>query len=343
MIALRNVSKQYEGVTINKDSGVYLWIKNFARLTSNKASPLLAVSDVSFTVDRGEVFGIFGANGAGKTTLIKLLSGLLAPSSGTIEVNGKTGCKQIKNAVGYISTNGWMGLEWQLTARENLRLYGNMFGIFGKQLDSKCDEALRAVGMTEAKDKYVSQLSAGMRQKVTIARGLVLDKPVVFFDEPSVSLDVQSAGSLRALIQADAEQNKRTTIIASHNAADLAVCGRIMLLSKGEIIALGTPDELASPLSGIQMLEIRCLNRGRNIRFDVVDGVESVTYGNVEGERDAQSIKIGVRKSGFSFHALIDYMLENNVAAHSINPIKMSLQEVYEYYLARKDGGGIAV
>ena len=122
MIALNHVSKQYIGISGGKDKGIALWVKNLARLTSNRAAPILAVNDVSFTVDRGEVFGVYGANGAGKTTLIKLLSGLLAPTSGAVEVNGAAGYRRVKNMVSYISTNGWMGLEWQLTARENLLL-----------------------------------------------------------------------------------------------------------------------------------------------------------------------------------------------------------------------------
>ena len=343
MLTLTNVSKQYKGVTVNKDSGVYLWIKNIANLTGNKATTLLAVNDVSFSVNAGEIFGIYGANGAGKTTLIKLLSGLLAPSGGTVEVDGRTETRHIKKAVSYISTNGWMGLEWQLTARENLILYGNMFGLSGKKLNVRCDEALQAVGMDEAKDKYVSELSAGMRQKITIARGLVLDRPIIFYDEPSVSLDVQSAQSLRRLIQSDAAQNGRTAIIASHNAEDLAICGRVMLLSKGEVIALGTPDELKAPLSGIQMIEIQCLNTGQDVRFEDIPGVERVTYGSAEGRRDTRKIKLSARKSDFSFDRLIDFLIANNIAAHSINRIDITLQEVYEYYLARKEGGCHAV
>jgi len=343
VIALKNVSKLYKGVTTNKDSGVYLWIKNLSQLTSNRATSLLALDDISFSVGKGEVFGIYGANGAGKTTLIKILSGLLAPSGGTVEVDGKTGYRKIKNAVSYISTNGWMGLEWQLTAKENLILYGNMFGLSGKKLYLKCEEVLRAVGMTEAEDKYISELSAGMRQKITIARGLILDRPVIFYDEPSVSLDVQSARDLRGLIQTDAAENKRTAIIASHNYSDLAVCGRIMLLSKGKVIAIGTLDELKRPLEDVQMIEIKCLNQTGEMPFDMLDGVVGVTCSSIEGKRDMQNIRLNVRKQDFSFDGLIDLMIENNIAAHSINPIETTLQEIYEYYLAGKEGDGVAV
>jgi len=343
VIVLQNVSKKYKGITINKDSGVYLWIKNIINLTSNKATSLLAVNDVSFSIQKGEVFGIYGANGAGKTTLIKILSGLLYSSSGSVEIDGQTDNKYIKNTVSYISTNGWMGLEWQLTARENLILYGNMFGLSGKKLENRCDEVLQAVGMTEDKDKYISQLSAGMRQKITIARGLILDKPIIFYDEPSVSLDVQSARNLRKLIQDDALENNRTAIIASHNPEDISICNRIMFLSKGEMLALGSMNELSEPLSRVQLIEVKCLNLKSELSFETVPGIEGVTYNRVEGKRNVQIIKISAQKDGFSFDNLIDFFINKNITILSINPKDISIQEVYEYYVTKKGGENHAV
>ena len=346
MITLRNVSKKYKGVQTDgkggSQSGIALWVKNFASLTGNRASSTTALSDVSLTVGKGEIFGIYGANGAGKTTLIKILSGLLLPTSGTVEVDGRSENKRIKNAVSYISTNGWMGLEWQLTARENLFLYGNIFGLSGKKLASRCDEALRAVGMTEAQNKLISQLSAGMRQKITVARGLIPDRPVIFYDEPSVSLDVQSSRSLRELIAADVAENRRTVLIASHNADDLAICGRIALLSKGKILAAGTLAELAEPLSDIEIVEVRYLNRDREIDFGGLPGVIGVTCGAAEGKRDVRLCKISASRRGFSFDRLIDFMIEHDVAATSTRSLAVSVQEIYEYYAAAQGGGELA-
>ena len=342
MIELSNISKQYRGITVNKDSGIYLWIRNFASLTSNRATPLLALNNVSFSVGSGEVFGIYGENGAGKTTLIKILSGLLCPSGGEVRINGRSDKRHIKSTVSYISTNGWMGLEWQLSARENLILYGNLFGLSGKKFERSCDEVLEALGMTEAEDKYISQLSAGMRQKITIARGLVLDRPIVFYDEPSVSLDVQSARNLRLLIQNDAVQNKRTAIIASHNVADLAICGRVMFLWKGQIAAIGTIEELKKPLSGLEIIEMSFLRRNSELKLDSlyleIPGIEHVAYASGEGARDIQSVKISVRKGIFSLDRLVEYFIRKGITVQSIKPGDFTLQEMYEYYLEQKGG-----
>ena len=336
MIKLQNISKQYRGIAKEEHSGIYLWIKNIINLTSNRASSLLAVNDVSFTAGKGEILGIYGENGAGKTTLIKILSGLLHPTSGRVEINGKTENKYIKNSVSYISTNGWMGLEWQLTARENLILYGAMFGIHGKKLEDKCDEILQKVGMAESSEKYISQLSAGMRQKITIARGLILDRPVIYYDEPSVSLDVQSARNLRELIQTDAVQNQRTVIIASHNSEDISICGRIMLMSKGRAIKTGTRQELIKPLSDTQIIEVNCFNPKKELYLKNLPGVKDIHLSGVDSKRDLQNIKISAYQHDFSFDNLIDYFIENKVNVTSIKQREASIQEVYEYYLTQE-------
>ena len=342
MIELSNVSKQYKGMSVNNDSGVYLWIKNFASLTGNKATPLLALDNITFTVAPGEVFGIYGENGAGKTTLIKILSGLIAPSNGEVKINGHSGKRHIKSMVSYISTNGWMGLEWQLSAYENLILYGNLFGLSGKSLKNKCGEVLEAVGMTAEKDKYISQLSAGMRQKITIARGLILDRPIVYYDEPSVSLDVQSARNLRTLIREDAAKNKRSAIIASHNVEDLSICGRIMFIQKGRIIITGTMEDLKEPFTGQEIIEVTYLKQDQEIKPETLPGIKRLVHSSKEGERDIQSVKITARKNEFSLDSLIRYFIEKRITVQSIKPSELTLQEMYEYYIEQKGGSSHA-
>ena len=344
MIELKNISKLYRGMTVNKDYGIYLWIKNIASLTSNRATPLLALKDITFSVAPGEIFGIYGENGAGKTTLIKILSGLLCPTGGEVKIDGRGEMQHLKSTVSYISTNGWMGLEWQLSARENLILYGNLFGLSGSSLERKCDEVLEAVDMAESKEKFISQLSAGMRQKITIARGLVLGRPIVFYDEPSVSLDVQSARKLRALINADAKTNKRTAIIASHNTEDLSICDRIMFLWKGQIIAVGTKEELQKPFAALEVIEVNFLKQNMEQHLDLlpgcsaISGIEHISYGSGEGERDIQSAKISVRKNDFLLNPLIEYFVENNINIQSIKPAELTLREMYEYYIEQQGG-----
>ena len=290
MLSVSSVSKTYRGYDIDhKESGFVLWFKNAFKLTANRATSVQALCDVSFEVARGEVFGIYGANGAGKTTLIKILSGLLLPDAGQVQVNGhrassRGGSDRIKEQISYVSTNGWMGLEWQLTAYENVLLYGRLFGLPRASLRTRCDAALRRFGMFEARSKRISELSAGMRQKVTLARGFLLDRPILYLDEPTVSLDVPSAIALREMLGGYvAGENPKTVLITSHTPDDLQICDRCLLLYQGRVLAVGTMDELRAPLRGIEALYLTCAGfdsgqdaEGLRRELLAVEGVRSV-------------------------------------------------------------------
>lgn len=342
VIDVRNISKTYKGFDIDrKETGVGLWIKNIFKLTSNKSQTIHALKNVSFNVRNGEIFGIFGANGAGKTTLVKILSGLLYPSDGSVTINGLDGINNIKNNISYISTNGWMGLEWQLTAKENLILYGNMFGMSGKALNKKCDDVLKQLDMFTAKDKYISQLSAGMRQKITIARGLIIDKPIIYLDEPTVSLDVNSSISLRNIIQEYVNDNNRTAIITSHNPEDLYICDRIMFIYKGEIIAMGPIDELKKPLENIQTVVIKCphFDSQKLARIHSIHGVVNILAESIEGKKDYQSIKVNIRKDEATAGDIIDFFIDCSISILGMNTKEASLQEIYEYYVGGVSNG----
>ena len=343
MISLQHISKKYQGSEPDGKSGVALWLRNFVNLTANRAQATLALDDVSLSVEKGEIFGIYGANGSGKTTLIKILSGLLLPTSGHLAVAGYSENQQIKNQVSYISTNGWMGLEWQLTARENLLLYGSIFAIPHKILASRCDKVLQQLGMVEAQNKYVSQLSAGMRQKITIARGLILQRPIIFYDEPSVSLDVPSAISLRALMQNDVKENQRTVLIASHNDEDLAICGRIALLAQGRILAVGTLKQLGQPLADREIIEISYSDQGPRIDFTKFEGIISVTDSVRESSRQQRVCKINVKKTGFSLDRLIDFLVKNEIFVTNLRCLDISLPEIYAYYVGQPGGDELAL
>jgi ABC-2 type transport system ATP-binding protein len=334
-IAVNHITKIYKGVEYDKkESGLGLWIKNIFRLTSNKSRNIKALDDVTFRVKKGEIFGIFGSNGAGKTTIVKTLSGLLYPDQGEVVVNNSKG-NDVKNNISYISTNGWMGLEWQLTAKENLILYGNMFGSYGKILDRKCDEILHSLDMYSDKDKFISQLSAGMRQKITIARGLIIEKPIIYFDESNVSLDVNSSKKLRSLIKEYTKSKEKTVIITSHNPRDLEICDRVMFLNKGKVVAIGRDDELRMPFQAIKTIVVKCpyfdiamLDELRNI-----ESIVSVITETLEGKRDYQTIKINIRDNQITMNDLIDFLIEKEIVILDMRVQETSLQEIYEYYV----------
>ncbi|MBN2391029.1 MAG: ABC transporter ATP-binding protein [Anaerolineae bacterium] len=340
MIKVSHIDKTYQGFDIDrKEGGIALWIKNLSRLTANRASPVQALKDVTFSVTQGEIFGIFGANGAGKTTLIKILSGLLLPDRGTVDIAGKTDIHEIKETISYISTNGWMGLEWQLTAYENLLLYGQLFGMSGATLRARCDAALHRLEMDDARNKAVSALSAGMRQKITLARGLLLNRPVLYLDEPTVSLDVQSSAHVRALMQEYAVKGT-TILVTSHNPVDLGVCDRILFLHRGHLVGLGTMDELLAPLQGITALHVTGDVRERATAIETVKddllqmrGVRDVRLEPANGKRDNWRARIVIEQDAHPTGEIVDVFIRCDVPIVSLQMQPITLQEIYEHYV----------
>ncbi len=344
-IQVVSISKRYQAFDIDrKDAGVGLWLKNSLRLTSNRANATQALRGISFQVGQGELFGIFGANGAGKTTLIKILSGLLRAEQGSVRVQGQDDANRIKSLVSYVSTNGWMGLEWQLTADENLWLYGNLFGVDGRVLRHRCDTALEQLGLTEVRNKHISELSAGMRQKVTLARGLILDRPILYLDEPTVSLDVQSSAHVRSIAAGLAAEEGKTILVTSHNPADLAICHRLMLLYQGRVLKVDTLDNLLAPLQGVVTLHIAFISPVETGPSAVsqaalarLPSVQGVTIEPPNGQAGRWLARLTIRQTDEPINAIVDWFIAHNLPVMNLTIEPITLQEIYEYYIHQAD------
>jgi len=268
IIHIERITKIYEGVeqslrgTKLEWKGPALWLRNLAkavRLTSSAAPPVQALHDVSLAVRPGEVFGLVGPNGSGKTTLIKILAGLIRPTSGCGEVAGISldHPQEIRKRVSYVSTTGWMGLEWPLTAEENVRFFAALCGMPAALTNARTEEALRDVDLWEDRGKYPSQLSNGMRQRVILARALLFHTPVVLLDEPTVGLDPVTARAMLDLIRGPLRARGQTILLTDHQSAEMeVVADRIAVLGTGAIALLGTPDELRARLRHLTVIEV---------------------------------------------------------------------------------------
>ena len=205
-----------------------------------------AVRGISFTVQRGEIFGLLGQNGAGKTTTIKMLTTLLAPTAGTCKVLGYDTFgqeKQIRSRINFIF-GGEMGVYRRLSARDNLRYFGNLYLLPPKIRDARIEEILSLVDLTDAADRLAETYSKGMIQRLQIARGLINDPEILFMDEPTVGLDPLGARMLRDIIRRLRDEG-RTVLLTTHYLPEAEeLCHRMVLLNQGQIIASGTPAEL---------------------------------------------------------------------------------------------------
>lgn len=268
VVRLEHISKTYDGVEVSLHGtklewkGPALWLRNLgraARLTSSTAAPVRALRDVSLTIMPGEVFGLVGPNGSGKTTLIKILAGLIRPTSGSGQVTGilLDHPQAIRRRVSYVSTTGWMGLEWPLTAAENVSFFATLCGMPTALARTRSEEALRDVGLWDDRHKYPSQLSNGMRQRVILARALLWRTPLVLLDEPTVGLDPISTQAMLALIRGPLRARGQTILLTDHQSAEMeAVADHVAVLREGAIALRGTPDELLARLSHLTVIEL---------------------------------------------------------------------------------------
>jgi len=198
-------------------------------------------------------------NGSGKTTLIKVIAGLVRPSSGAGEVAGAPldRLRDIRRRVTYVSTTGWMGLEWALSAEENVRFFGILCGMSGRQAAARTEEALRALDLWTDRKKLIGALSNGMRQRVILARGLLIRTPVVVLDEPLVGLDPRHRDDVVHLIRSVLPARGQTVVVADHQADALQRwADRVAVLERGRVIAVGAPAELLRRVGSLRVLDL---------------------------------------------------------------------------------------
>jgi ABC-2 type transport system ATP-binding protein len=234
-------------------------IQNLTKTFKHATEP--AVDGISFSIKRNEIFGLLGPNGAGKTTTISILCGLFPPSSGKVLIDGKdlhTELSSIKNMIGIVPQD--IALYPTLSARENLAFYGSMYGLHGKDLKDKIEIWLQKLGLIDAAKRQVSTYSGGMKRRVNLIAGVLHNPTILFLDEPTVGVDVQSRN---VIIEHLKEINAAgTTIIyTSHHMEEAEnFCTRVSIIDHGKILIQGTPAELIHNNAGSTNLENVFLN-----------------------------------------------------------------------------------
>jgi ABC-2 type transport system ATP-binding protein len=204
----------------------------------------VAVDRISFSVGAGEVFGFLGANGAGKTTAIRMLTGLLAPSSGAARVAGfdvATQAESIRKNIGYMSQR--FSLYEDLTVRENIRLYGGIYGLTDKQIDERTAAVAGRLGLASSLGDLVGKLPLGWKQKLAFSVAILHQPQIVFLDEPTGGVDPITRRQFWEMIYAAAATGT-TVFVTTHYMDEAEYCDRISIMVDGRIAALGTPAEL---------------------------------------------------------------------------------------------------
>lgn len=223
-------------------------VQNLSKIYRKRGSrpEVKAVDNLSLKVWTGEVFGFLGANGAGKTTTIKMICGLLTPSSGRITLNGYPVTDR-RNAMRQIGAvlEGTRNIYWRLSAWQNLMYFGRLKGETGRPFRQRAEFLLKELGLWERRHDPIRMFSRGMQQKVAIACALIADPPVVLLDEPTLGLDVQAARTVKEWIEVLTRERGKTVVLTTHQ-LDMAqaLCDRIAIMSQGRMVANKPTHEL---------------------------------------------------------------------------------------------------
>ena len=223
---------------------------------TRKFGKFVAVNQVSIEVKRGEIFGFLGANGAGKTTLIRMLCGLLKPTSGNAMVAGlniQTQSEKIKQKIGYMSQR--FSLYNDLTVEENIEFYAGIYGLSRKQINQKQKEMIQYLHITSYLTSRTSDLPLGFKQRLALATALLHDPPILFLDEPTSGVDPRVRRSFWDIIYQRAAQGT-TIFVTTHFIEESEYCHRISIIDDGQIIALGTPDKIKKFYKKSSMQEV---------------------------------------------------------------------------------------
>lgn len=220
-----------------------------------KRGEVVAVDSVSFECVEGEIFGILGPNGAGKTTILRTMATILEPTSGTALLNGydvRDEPQSVRGSIGYLS--GETGLYGRLTPREILRYFGQLNRYPEEKLDPRVEELIDLFEMREFAGVRCEKLSTGMKQKVSIARAVIHDPPILIFDEPTAGLDILVADALLTYIE-ECRGAGKCIVFSTHIMSEAErLCDRIAILNRGAILDIGTLEELRTR-SGERFLE----------------------------------------------------------------------------------------
>ena len=287
---------------------------------------LKAVDGVTLTVERGEVFGVLGPNGAGKTTMVRLLNGVLAPTAGTCRVLGfdpTTQGSEVRRRTGVLTESP--ALYERMTARENLRFFGTLYGVPEDKLVSRADAMLEAFGLDERADDRVGGFSKGMKQRLALARALLHEPEALFLDEPTAALDPEAARRVTELVMEFSHQAGRTVFLCTHYLPEAQrLCDRVAVLNRGRLIAIGTLAELARTLWHGTWVDIECLAAPDPDLIAALRTLPGVTDARPEGTRLAVQVEDEAR-----IPAAVTALVAHGAQVLRVNPREHTLEEVY--------------
>lgn len=302
-----------------------LEVENLTKKFGPPAGGFTAVDNISFELKEGEILGFLGVNGAGKTTTIQMLLGVLTPTNGEIKYFGKDLKEHRSEIMEYVNfSSTYTNLPWVLTVRENLDFISFLYDI--KNRKQRIDKIVQVFNLQELLDKQIHQLSAGQQTKVNLAKAFINFPKILLLDEPTASLDVEIADSVRKLLLEQKKNFNVSVILTSHNMAEVEeVSDRVIFIDSGKIIADDTPENLAKSIQ-VSHVELY-LKEGLE---KVVEFCQKAKLANrVKGKR----IVIDVNEKEIA--SLLQGLTKNGIAYEEISIEKPTLEDYFLQTIAK--------
>ena len=290
---------------------------------TRKFGDFVAVNDVSFGVGRGEIFGFLGANGAGKSTTIRMLCGLLRPTSGTAEVGGidvTVNPEGVKKRIGYMSQR--FSLYEKLTVDQNIRFFGGMYGLEGRHFEVARRFVLEMAGLKGRETTLTSQLPGGWRQRLALGCAILHEPSIVFLDEPTGGVDPLSRRQFWNLI-GDLSRQGVTVLVTTHYLDEAEHCHRLAIIHAGRLAALGSAAELKGVFSTRPIVEVQA---SRPVdAMQVLDGLDLVEKTSLFGT----AVHAVLRSAGTAPSVLADALTRAGITVQTLGTVTPSLEDVF--------------
>ena len=299
-------------------------ISSLSRCFGEKA----AVVDLTLEVQPGEIFGFLGHNGAGKTTTVRLLNGVLEPTSGSVQVLGLNPQRDgpaLRARTGVLTETP--SLDERLTARENLSFYAELYDVPRRDVPHRVDFLLTEFELIERADEKVGRYSKGMKQRLALARALIHQPAVLFLDEPTAALDPVATRHVHTLVETLARREDCTVFICTHNLVEAQrLCDRVAVLEHGHLMALGTPSELARRYVRRLDVDLEVDPLQIDLARQVVRQVPQMVIGPPKLEKDTLTLTLSGRED---VPELLAILLQHGVRVYRLAPREVDLEEVY--------------
>jgi len=315
-----------------------LKVKGLTKTFRRRGRCVSAVRDMSFSAWSGEVLGLLGPNGAGKSTTIKCILGLVQPDSGEVEVFGRDAMQHRRECLRMMSAvlEGSRNVYWRLTPRENVRFFASIQGRDVRRETERLDGLLHLLGLGDWVDVPAMELSQGMKQKTAVACALARDTPLIFLDEPTLGLDVETSIEMRGMIRHLAEVEQRTVVLSSHDMKVVQqVCDRVVIIEDGAVVVDDTTDNL---ISLFQRRLYRVRGSGR-IDGETERQLREIfrNIGLPDVDDDSFLLEVEVARPE-ALYDLMDILRANGILVEGISQDEPDLERAFLQIIGREEG-----